>query len=104
MGRLNPEVRGYANLSELLEHLGDIPPERIWLYPQPGTATEQDVILAEAVNPGRSLGYMVQLAYSHQRASWSFAELIVIGGIGLLTDFLIRSLSKLLFRWREAAL
>src|SRR5881392_2444038 len=42
------------------------------------------VILAEAVNPGQSLGYMVQLAYSHQRASWSFAELIVIGGIGLL--------------------
>src|ERR1044071_6830104 len=60
------------------------------------------VILAEAVNPGQSLGYMVQLAYSHQRASWSFAELIVIGGIGLLTDFLIRLVSSRLFRWREA--
>src|SRR5947207_1536794 len=62
------------------------------------------VILAEAVNPGRSLGYMVQLAYSHQRASWSFAELIVIGGIGLLTDFLIRTISTMLFRWREETL
>ena len=62
------------------------------------------VILAEAVNPGQSLGYMVQLAYSHQRASWSFAELIVIGGIGLLTDFLIRTISAMLFRWREADL
>src|SRR2546423_1806043 len=62
------------------------------------------VILAEAVNPGRSLGYMVQLAYSHQRASWSFAELIVIGGIGLLTDFLIRTISTMLFSWREEAL
>src|SRR5947209_17959615 len=62
------------------------------------------VILAEAVNPGQSLGYMVQLAYSHQRASWSFAELLVIGGIGLFTDFLIRTISAVLFRWREAAL
>src|SRR5881394_723781 len=62
------------------------------------------VILAEAVNPGQSLGYMVQLAYSHQRASWSFAELIVIGGIGLFTDFVIRTISNVLFRWREAAL
>src|SRR5213078_3477507 len=41
------------------------------------------VILAEAVNPERGLGYMVQLAYAHQKASWSFAGLIVIGGIGL---------------------
>jgi NitT/TauT family transport system permease protein len=62
------------------------------------------VILAEAVNPEHGLGYMVQLAYSHQKPSWSFAGLLVIGGIGLLTDFLIRSLSDVLFRWRETAL
>jgi len=61
------------------------------------------VILAEAVNPGQSLGYMVQLAYSHQRASWSFAELIVIGGIGIITDQLIRMISAILFRWKETA-
>jgi NitT/TauT family transport system permease protein len=58
------------------------------------------VILAEAVNP-TGLGYMVELARTHHRASWSFAGLLVIGGIGLLTDFLIRSISNLLFRWRE---
>src|SRR5947199_6417338 len=62
------------------------------------------VILAEAVNPEHGLGYMVQLAYSHQKASWSFAGLIVIGGIGLLTDFIIRAASAMLFRWREEAL
>jgi len=28
--------------------------------------------------------------------------LLVIGGIGLLTDFLIRLISNVLFRWREA--
>jgi NitT/TauT family transport system permease protein len=59
------------------------------------------VILAEAVNAEGGLGYMVDLAYRHQKASWSFAGLLVIGGIGLLTDFLIRSCSNLLFRWRE---
>lgn len=61
------------------------------------------VILAEAVNPEHGLGYMVELARTHQKASWSFAGLLVIGGIGLLTDGLIRSCSALLFRWREKA-
>jgi len=61
------------------------------------------VILAEAVNPEHGLGYMVELARTHQKASWSFAGLLVIGGIGLLTDFLIRTLSGILFRWREAS-
>ncbi len=59
------------------------------------------VILAEAVNPERGLGYMVELARTHQKASWSFAGLLVIGGIGLLTDFVIRTVSRILFRWRE---
>ena len=60
------------------------------------------VILAEAVNPEHGLGYMVELARTHQKASWSFAGLLVIGGIGLFTDFVIRSLSSVFFRWREA--
>ncbi len=59
------------------------------------------VILAEAVNAEGGLGYMVELARTHQKASWSFAGLLVIGGIGLLTDFLIRTLSSILFRWKE---
>ena len=53
------------------------------------------------MNPEHGLGYMVELARTHQQASWSFAGLLVIGGIGLLTDFLISSVSRLLFRWRE---
>src|SRR6266498_5842628 len=61
------------------------------------------VILAEAVNPEHGLGYMVELARTHQKASWSFAGLLVIGDIGLLTDFLIRLVSTLLFSWREDA-
>lgn len=62
------------------------------------------VILAEAVNPEHGLGYMVELARTHQKASWSFAGLLVIGGIGLLTDQLIRTASKVMFRWREATI
>jgi len=61
------------------------------------------VILAEAVNPEHGLGYMVELARTHQKASWSFAGLLVIGGIGLLTDSLIRLVSRVLFSWREAS-
>ena len=60
------------------------------------------VILAEMVNPGHGLGYLVQLAYTHSKASWSFAGLLVIGGIGLFTDALIRAIGAVLFRWREA--
>jgi NitT/TauT family transport system permease protein len=61
------------------------------------------VILAEAVNPGHGLGYMVELARTHSKPSWSFAGLLVIGGIGLITDVMIRLASKVLFRWRESA-
>jgi len=59
------------------------------------------VILAEAVNPEHGLGYMVELARTHQKASWSFAGLIVIGGIGLITDQLIRMISAVMFKWKE---
>jgi len=37
----------YERFSDLLERLGDIPPERIRLRPYPGTATEEDAIHAE---------------------------------------------------------
>ena len=60
------------------------------------------VILAEVVNPGTGLGYIVQLAYSHNKPAWSFAGLVVVGGIGLLTDLVIRLMSSIFFRWREA--
>jgi Uma2 family endonuclease len=35
-------------IAELLESLGDIPPERIRMHPWPGTATEDDVLAAHA--------------------------------------------------------
>jgi NitT/TauT family transport system permease protein len=59
------------------------------------------VILAETVNPGTSLGYLIQLAYTHSKPQWSFAGLVVIGSVGLLTDALIRGIQAVLFRWHE---
>ncbi len=35
-----------ATLADLLDHLGDISPERIRLHPAPGTATEHDLLRA----------------------------------------------------------
>lgn len=61
------------------------------------------VILAEAVNPQHGLGYMVELARTHAKPSWSFAGLLVIGSIGLITDLLIDLSARLLFRWRGNA-
>jgi Uma2 family endonuclease len=40
-----PEIK---NLADLRQRLGGIPLERIWFHPAPGTATEKDVIDAEA--------------------------------------------------------
>ena len=54
------------------------------------------------MNPEHGLGYMVELARTHQKASWSFAGLIVIGGIGLITDQVIHGVSTILFKWKEA--
>ena len=37
-------------MADLIDQLGGIPPYRIWLHPQPGTATEKDVLEAEATH------------------------------------------------------
>ena len=38
----------FETVAELLKRLGDIPPHRVRLIPTPGTATEKDVLEAEA--------------------------------------------------------
>jgi NitT/TauT family transport system permease protein len=60
------------------------------------------IILAEIVNPQSGIGYILRLAEQHTRPAWSFAGILVVGVIGLLTDLLIRGINQLLFRWREA--
>ncbi len=61
------------------------------------------IVLAEQVNmrdpPG--LGYIVQVGMNHGNSDMAFAVLLVIGAIGIGTDFAINGLSRLLFGWRE---
>ncbi|MBI3183353.1 MAG: ABC transporter permease [Myxococcales bacterium] len=60
------------------------------------------IILAEIVNPQNGIGYILRLAEQHIKPSWSFAGILVVGVIGILTDLIIRGLNRLLFSWREA--
>ena len=59
------------------------------------------IILAEIVNAQSGIGYILQLAGQHNKPEWSFAGILVVGIIGLLTDVLIRFVNRLLFSWRE---
>jgi NitT/TauT family transport system permease protein len=59
------------------------------------------IILAELVNPQNGIGYILRLAEQHTKPAWSFAGILVVGVIGILTDLLIRGLNRLLFPWRE---
>jgi ABC-type nitrate/sulfonate/bicarbonate transport system permease component len=42
------------------------------------------------------------LAAVHTKPAWSFAGILVVGVIGILTDLVIRVINRLLFNWREA--
>jgi len=60
------------------------------------------IILAEIVNPQSGIGYILQLAQQHLKPEWSFAGILVVGVIGILSDVAIRGVNHLLFSWREA--
>jgi len=59
------------------------------------------IILAEIVNPQNGIGYILRLAEQHTKPAWSFAGILVVGVIGLLTDLAIRGLNRVAFSWRE---
>lgn len=59
------------------------------------------IILAELVNPQNGIGYILQLAQTHAKPEWSFAGILVVGVIGILTDLIIRFVNRVLFSWRE---
>ncbi|MBI1901981.1 MAG: Uma2 family endonuclease [Planctomycetia bacterium] len=48
MAAITPAPGTFDNLGDLLAHLGGVPPARIRMRPPPGTATEADVLAAEA--------------------------------------------------------
>ena len=59
------------------------------------------VILAEFVNAQVGLGYMIDLSGKHLKTDEVFSGIMVIGVIGLLTDWLIRVVNRAIFPWRE---
>ena len=59
------------------------------------------IILAEIVNAQSGIGYILQLAGQHNKPEWSFAGILVVGIIGIITDLVIRLVNRLLFSWRE---
>lgn len=60
------------------------------------------IILAELVNPQTGIGYILRLAEQHLKPEWSFAGIVVVGVIGIVTDQVIGGVNRLLFGWREA--
>ncbi len=59
------------------------------------------IVLAEIVNAKSGLGYILDLASKHTKPAWTFAVILVVGVIGILTDLLIVGINRLLFGWRE---
>jgi Uma2 family endonuclease len=47
MAQATTSKPSFATVAELLERLGDIPPHRVRLHPEPGTAKERDVVKAD---------------------------------------------------------
>jgi Uma2 family endonuclease len=88
-------------LEDLLKRLGDVPPGRVRLHPPPGTATEEDVIEAEA-RTGRLCelvdGTLVEKAMGYYESRLAvvlgaFLEVFLEGhdlGIVLGADALVR--------------
>lgn len=60
------------------------------------------IILAEIVNAQSGIGYILDLAQKHLKPEWSFAGIVVVGVIGIVTDVVIRLINSALFSWREA--
>lgn len=83
-----------ATLADLLTHLGDVAPERVWLHPAPGTATEEDVLKVH--DHGGSLcelvdGVLVEKAMGFRESFLAAALIVILGdfvkrhNLGLVT-------------------
>jgi NitT/TauT family transport system permease protein len=59
------------------------------------------VVIAETINAKQGIGYMIYYASSSRgKMEWAFAGILVIGVIGVLTDWLIVQFNRWLFRWK----
>ncbi len=59
------------------------------------------LVIAELVAANSGLGFMIMRSQRFLKTDQIFAGLIVIGCLGIISDYLFRHLSKLLFPWYE---
>ena len=59
------------------------------------------LVVAEMISADSGLGYMILKAQRFVATDRVFAGLLLIGAIGLLTDFIIRIITKLVVPWYE---
>jgi len=59
------------------------------------------LVIAELVAANSGLGFMILRSQRFLQTDRIFAGLIIIGCLGLLTDYLFKTLSKVLFPWYE---
>ncbi len=59
------------------------------------------LVVAELVAANSGLGFMILRSQRFLQTDRIFAGLLVIGILGIVTDFLFRALSQMLFPWYE---
>jgi NitT/TauT family transport system permease protein len=59
------------------------------------------VILAEVINAPLGLGALINVAGKRSHVDQIFALVLVILLIGVITDFIIRTINRKLFAWAE---
>lgn len=59
------------------------------------------LVIAELVAANSGLGFMIMRSQRFLKTDQIFAGLIIIGCLGILTDYLFKYLSRLLFPWYE---
>ena len=60
------------------------------------------ILLAEMVNSRHGIGHLFDAAWRANKSDQILALILVVGVVGLVSDFAIRAANGLLFRWREA--
>jgi NitT/TauT family transport system permease protein len=59
------------------------------------------LVIAELVAANSGLGFMILRSQRFLQTDRIFAGLIIIGCLGVLTDYLFKNLSKIMFPWYE---
>ena len=59
------------------------------------------ILVAEMVNPQDGIGSLFDAAWRVSKTDFIVGLLLVVGGVGLLSDLAIRGINGVLFRWRE---